>query len=141
MESLHKKAIRHISLSKYNEHTPLLYKTHKLTNFYDTIYMQKATLLHNYRHDRLPDSFSNMFSFKFDNYTNRLRNEAGTFYIIPTKYIPPLQSSIQTWNRIPLSIRETKKTSLFKTDLRNYLISKYDEICVKDKCFVCYTTP
>ena len=57
LESLHKKAIRHVTLSKYNEHTSKLYKANNLTNFHDTIKTQKLTFMHNFRHNRLPNSF------------------------------------------------------------------------------------
>ena len=140
LEYLHKKALRHLTLSKYNDHTSILYKKHKLTNFSDTLLLQGATLLHNYRHDRLPDSFSNMFSFKIDTDKNRLRNEDGTFETNSSKFISPLQSAIHFWNRIPIRIREIKTTSIFKNEIKEHFISKYEDFCIKDKCYVCNKT-
>ena len=66
LESLHKKALRHLTLSKFNEHTSKLYKEHNLLNFSDTILTQKAMFLHNFRHDRLPTNFNNFFTYKKD---------------------------------------------------------------------------
>ena len=66
LNTLHKKAIRNVTLSKYNEHTNPLYKKLKLTNLTDTILLQKVLVIHNFRHDRLPISFTNILTYKTD---------------------------------------------------------------------------
>jgi len=115
----------------------MVYKEHKLLNFSDTILLQKAVFMHNYRHDRLPDSFFNMFSYKVDTNQNRLHHEDGTFNTKTVKFLSPLQSAIYTWNSISRSTRELTKTSLFKKELKERLVANYEDFCLKNKCYVC----
>ena len=137
LDSLHKKAIRHLTLSKYNAHTSILYKKHNILSFQDTIFMQKALFMHNYRNDRLPISFQNQFIYKTDVDSQRLRHDEGTFVITNNRSLSPLQSAAHSWNNIPYSIRNISKTNLFKKSLKTYLINKYDDFCVNDNCYVC----
>ena len=137
LEIMHKKALRHINLAKYNAHTAYLYKKSKILNFSDTIFFQKALFMHNFRHNRLPDSFQNQFSFKSDTNTNRLRHDDGTFDVKNLKYSSPLNASAYSWNSIPFNIRETAKTSTFKKDLKEYLLNKYDDYCYINDCNIC----
>ena len=87
LNSLHKKAIRHLTLANYNAHTDKLYKYNNLTNFTDTISTQKATFLHNYRHNRLPINFNNMFTYKQDSNIDRLHHDIGTFVTSTSKHL------------------------------------------------------
>ena len=109
LEAMHKKAIRHLTHAKYNAHTSILYKNTGLLNLYDTIFLQKATFMHNFRFGRLPDSFLNFYTYKYDTSTNRLRHEDGTFNVKNYKFSSPLNTSVYTWNSIPFNIRETEK--------------------------------
>ena len=72
-----------------------------------------------------------------DTNTNRLRHEDGTYNLHFSKNPSPLQAAFYTWNCIPFHIRELNKTSLFKKELKKFLINKYETFCTKDKCYVC----
>lgn len=136
LETLHKKAIRHVSLAKYNAHTSYLYKSCNLLNFWDLITMQKALFMHNFRYDRLPDSFLNFFTYNNDHSINRLREEDSNFLIKTNS--SPLYNCASTWNRLPSDIKNIRKTTTFKNSLKDTLINKYEENCDKLKCFTCH---
>ena len=78
-----------------------------------------------------------MFTYKKDSNNDRIRQDYGSFDTSSSKYLSPLQSAVFYWNNTPINIREHTKSSIFKSELKTHLISKYDIECTKDKCYTC----
>ena len=62
IETLQKQCIRNISLKKFNAHTEPLFKTHDILKFKDKLAHSRAIFMHKYRHNKLPASFSGIFT-------------------------------------------------------------------------------
>ena len=66
-------------------------------------------------------------------------HDTGNF-ILPnngTKTKLPLIEAVKNWNSLPVYYKNIVKTSVFKHEIKDYLINKYDSDCTKSNCYVC----
>ncbi len=98
--------------------------------------------MHKYKYDRLPLSFTNMYTYKSQQGDCRLREEDGNFFIppLPKTLLSPHIESAKAWNHVPYIIKMESKESLFKNQFKKFLISKYSDDCDKIKCYTCHPT-
>ena len=80
LEILQKKAIRHINKMKYNSHTREAFKMHGFLQLLDLISYNQAVFIHNYKHNKLLSSFSNMLDDVPDN-IRRLRDDDYNYHL------------------------------------------------------------
>ena len=140
LESLQKKALRHICKAKYNAHTSPLFIEMKLLTLTDLIFVSRALFIHKFRNNRLPLVFSNFYSYKTQIGSERNREDDGKIEI-PIfnfkKTLAPKWECAKAWNRLPLYIRSIRKENEFKSILKNFLIAKYDPDCNILNCKIC----
>ena len=96
--------------------------------------------MHKYRYDRLPSSFTNMYTFKLQSGNCRLREEDGNFEIpaFSKSCLVPHIETAKIWNRLPYFLKSLTKEKQFKSQLKTFLINKYPDDCDKIKCFTCH---
>ena len=61
VETLQKKCIRNVALKKSVSHTEPIFKDLRILKFADKLSFSRLTFVHQYRHNKLPESFSNIF--------------------------------------------------------------------------------
>ena len=137
--NLQKKAIRNIALAKYNAHCEPIQKLLGLLSFLDVIKYNQALFMYKFRYGLLPSSFADFFIFKTQVGMDRIRNQDGNYDIPPTpRGMPaPHVEAIRVWNALPSDLKTILEIKLFKKELKNLLLSKYEDECTLPKCFVC----
>ncbi len=137
---LQKKAIRHISNSKYNSHTSLYFKTLNLLKFKDIIKYHQCSFIRQYKNNLLPSSFVGMFS---DVTSANMRTRDDDYNIVlPNINLPylsnfPTVQLIKTWNSLPITIKSESKLSTFQNCLKSHMTSLYMTDCILLNCRSC----
>ena len=62
IENLQKRCIRNVALKGFRSHTEPIYKNLEILTVSDKITLCRSTFMHQYRHEKLPPSFSGLFS-------------------------------------------------------------------------------
>ena len=144
IEILQKKAVRIISLSKYNAHTEPIFKTLKLLKVSDLQKLQTLKLYYKYIHDQLPRYLQDMpFHPNRDvhSYNTRNRNQVHhgrpkhTFATKSLRYSLPILVN----NTIPEIIDKINTHSLFGFSkyIKYQYLSKYENECQLLNCYIC----
>ena len=140
IETMQKKALRHVCKAKYNAHTaPLFIKLNQL-NFDDSVTMSRALFMHKFKFGHLPASFDNFYEFKSQIGANRVREDDGKIHVPTFNYpsvLSPKWECAKTWNGLPINIRNISKENDFKSSLKTFLISKYEAECSVLDCKIC----
>lgn len=145
--TLQKRAIRIITVSKYNAHTEPLFKHLKLLNIKDILNISVLKFYHKYINKTLPDYFQNLpfqLNHEIHNHNTRgahdlhiQRDEHG-FANECIRYATP-----KLINSTPDLIKDKLAThSLhgFSHYVKNHFINKYKEICYIPNCYICQNT-
>ena len=87
LETLQKRAVRHVALGNYNAHTVPLFKKFKLLTLLDSINFSRALFVHKLVNDRLPEAFSNYFQYLKQVGGDRNRSEDGKIFIPTFRFL------------------------------------------------------
>ena len=139
LTSVQKKAIRHVSAAKYSSHTDPLFIQNNQLKVNDIIRYNNLLFMHSLRYDNLPVSFNNILQLKTENNTDKIRSDMGSFFIPPnfSHIASPLHNAARDWNMLPLFYKSISKPSVFKKEIKSYLISKYNSYCDVINCYSC----
>ena len=116
-----RKSIRLINFKKKRDATAELFCNNKVLPFDQCLALASAKLLWKCSNGLLPSTLSTLFKTR----TNK------SFYL-PLRRVEMTQnfstsSGVQTWNKLPLNIRNSKTLGTFKTNCKKYLLSKIVE--------------
>ena len=142
IETLQKRSIRNISLKNFNAHTEPLFKTHNILKFKDKLSHSRAIFMHQYRHNKLPDSFSGIFTDTSITDNMQSRHNDYNYQNLPAnkKCLEnfPLKQIIFNWNRLSLELKATADPTEFDYLLRQNFLSKYSyETDCPPNCYNC----
>ncbi len=117
---LHKKVIRIITNSDYNDHTQPLFKQMNILNLADLSKLILASHMYKRMHS------NNLTTQPTHNY--QTRNQSALY--IPRPKLTLFKHSIlysgpKTWNDVPEIIKQSKSLPHFKKQLKSYLINSY----------------
>ena len=145
LETMQKKAIRHLTNQKYNAHTKPLFKSLNLLTLNAQIFLERVLFIHKYKHGKLPEAFKNLYTFYNDTNFNKIRSSNENF-ILPNsnnnlgcKY--PHIEAIKDWNQLPANLKNIYKFSEFKTSVKSFLLDKYEMECNNHRCNTCNNYP
>ena len=124
IQILQKKAIRAINSLPYNSHTENYFKVAQVLKVEDIFKLQIATQVHNEINQDLSNNlFSNIHGYPTRNNNN---------FSLPRYNLNKTKSSFvfkrfSIWNDLPEMIRVIDNNCKFKFELKNYLLSNYQE--------------
>ena len=111
IETLQKRCIRNISLKSFKAHTEPLFKTLSILKFSDKLSHSRAVFMHQYRHNKLPTSFSGMFVDTTMTDTMQSRHNDYNYQNLPAikKGLEnfPFKQIIFNWNSLCLELKAT----------------------------------
>ena len=121
LEIQQKKAIRHVNNLKYNSHTKEAFKQHGFLQLFDLISYNQAVFIQNYKTNKLPFSFNNMFDNVPEN--GRRSRDDDYNYLLPQNnhvYLNhfPQHKLIYNWNNLPLLVKSVSEPSKFRAELK-----------------------
>ena len=139
---LQKKAVRIITLSKYNAHTASIYKELKLLKVRDIYKLQELKFYHKLINKQLPECFYNIpytNTFEIHQYDTRDKNRlfmSRNNHVFANKCIR--YSMIRTGNNSPNDITvHTHSLYGFSSYIKQYLLGNYEYNCTKQNCYIC----
>jgi len=157
MKKLQKRAIRTLTVSKYNAHTEPLFKSLNLLKIEDMLKIQQLKFYFKYSHNQLPMYFS-----RRDNENSKQKEETfvlnlnSSIHNYNTRikhnlHIPNINHSyaqkclrykiVNTINNTPLLILNkihTHSLHGFTNYAKNVLIQNYTETCYIQNCYICH---
>ena len=143
LRKLQKKAIRIISISKYNAHTEPLFKCLNLLKLDDIFTYFSLKFYYKYCSQTLPAYFLNMFKRNTDIHTHDTRQLQS---LHPAKrrtaaagncirfYLP---ETIKSTPEIILSKIRTHSYAGFSQYIKRHMVNKYDAVCHIVNCYIC----
>ena len=140
LESVQKKAIRHICLAKYNSHTAPLFRSLGLLTLADSLNLSRALFVHGFINNTLPPAFETTYEFLKQAGEERNRNDTGKIFIPKFKFPKMLSAKWEAakyWNSLSYEMRNIRSIKEFKQVLKQHLISKYQEECSLLVCKIC----
>ena len=144
IETLQKRCIRNISLKNFKAHTEPLFKAHNILKFKDKLSHSRAIFMHKYRHNKLPVSFSGIFTETTMTDNIQSRHNDYNYQNLPASKKSlenfPLKQIIFNWNRLKLELKATADATEFDYLLRQNFLSQYNyETDCPQNCFNCNT--
>ena len=142
IENLQKRCIRSISLKSFKAHTEPLFKTQSILKFSDKLSHSRAVFMHKYRHNKLPTSFSGIFTDTTMTELMNSRHNDYNYQNLPAikKVLEnfPLKQIIFNWNSLSLELKSTADPMEFDKMLKEQILSKYSyETDCQENCFSC----
>ena len=142
---LQKRAMRIMTLSKYNAHTEPLFKELKLLKVKDIFDVQCMKFWHKFTNGLLPKFFRCMFRYNHEIHDIETRSH-DSLHLFPTRtsgarlvlrhYIPELLQKLP--DDVSRKVR-THSIDTFVSHVKTYLIDLYSYVCSVPNCFVCKT--
>ena len=141
---IQKKAVRIITLSKYNSHTEPLFKKLNTLKVEDLLKLQELKFYYKYRHQNLPVYLLNWQitpNTYIHNYNTRRKTELHTYrtkHEFAKKFLK--YNLPHVINNIPdLVIDKIVTHSLkgFSSYAKNYMLQKYNDTCSFLNCYIC----
>ena len=143
---LQKRAVRIIHRAKYNAHSEPLLKKSGLIALKDIFYFQRCKFYYKFKHNLLPDYFTNFFTLNNQIHNHGTRSSA-VLHRFPvnksrtdsciTHYIPSL------FNSLPTEVKnkfDTHSTAVFTHGYKLSLLNKYSSECRLRNCYICGLT-
>ena len=136
---LQKRAVRIINKTSYRAHTDPLFKADNILKLTDLYKLSSSLLIFDYKHDRLPISFNNYFSYPnrhtrqfLDVHTNVPRTDFSA--------MSPFHSIPKHWNNLLNNVKDITSRPLFINSLKNDFIDNYLDIvfCDNPRCTQCH---
>ncbi len=141
---LQKKAVRIISLSKYNAHTEPIFKQLKLLKVPDILKVQELKFFYKYQHKQLPDYLLQLpFNINADthSYSTRQQNKIHQPLAKHDYAKKCIRYDIpKLVNNTPSLILDkvwTHSLQGFAWYIKQHIIQNYQENCTIDACYIC----
>ena len=137
---LQKKALRRISGGHYNSHTTPLFKRLKILKLFDLLDLERVSVIHKFKHNKLPEKFSDMLKpIPEDKISIRHDLHCFTVPMSEVKYLArsPLISMVIAWNALPFLLKSIANHVEFKEELKKWKLSGYQEECILPVCRTC----
>ena len=129
--NMQKKIVRIINNKSYRSHTDPLFKKCQLLKLEDLYTLQVALFMHDYKYDRLPPSFTDIFqknTFLHGRHANNFpRYRPRTLFTanLPRHNFP------KTWNDLNPDLKNISSRNIFKRQLKTQFLNHYNS---KVKC-------
>ena len=138
---MQKDAIRRISGSHYNSHTSPLFKRLEILKFHDLLDLERVSIVHKFKHHKLPDKFTNNFLKSIPEDKISIRHDLHSFTVplASEKFLtraPTILMAI-TWNALPFYIKSIADHNDFKSEFKVLKLSGYQEDCILPVCYTC----
>ena len=142
IENLQKRCIRNVALKKFKAHTEPLFKELNILKFKDKLSYCRAKFMHQYRHGKLPTSFSGIFTDTIMTDEIQSRHNDYNYLNLPAtkKCLEnfPLKQIIFNWNSLSLELKSTAEPLEFGCLLKEKYLSLYSsEMDCIGECFSC----
>ena len=140
LEILQKKAIRHVAGVFYIAHTDPLFQSLRILKLRDLISLERAMLVHKFKHNKLPSAFHNFLTPITPIEMSR-RQDPDCFVFssnCPSSSLrSPTAKLITSWNAIQQSTKLIGCHKAFKAELTSSFLLSYSNICSKENCRAC----
>ena len=144
VETLQKKAVRTISLSKYNAHTEPVLKHLKLLKVCDILKLQTLKFYYKYRHGHLPTYLLNLpfqYNYETHGHNTRTRNQIHRDKVAHAFAVRSIR------HNLPLVVNDTSPEILEKINTHSLqgfagytkyrFLDRYNEECEIVNCYIC----
>ena len=142
IENLQKKCIRNVALKSFRAHTEPLFKQFGILKFTDKLSYCRAIFMHKYRHEKLPVSFSGIFTDTL--MSDELQSRHNDYNYLNEPAIKrclenfPLKQIIFNWNALDIDLKATGDKAEFENLLKEKYLSQYSfETDCLGKCYSC----
>jgi hypothetical protein len=140
---LQKRAIRCINNKAYRAHTEPLFKSNRILNIKDLYECQVRMFMHDYKYNRLPISFTNIFEYENQPTATTRRQVSNIYRGVPrTKFSEylPRHEFVTLWNTLNENDKSIRNKNGFKRNIRNKYIDNYAASvqCYNQYCKECY---
>ena len=142
IENLQKKCIRNVALKDFRAHTEPIFKELGILKFRDKLSYCRSVFMHQYRHGKLPPSFSGIFTETIMSTEMQSRHKDYNYQNQPAikgrleKF--PLKQIIFNWNRLDIELKATGDIEEFQKMLNSKILNNYKhETECPDNCFSC----
>ena len=140
---IQRKALRLVARAPYNAHTDVLFKTYNFLKFDDLVHLNQCIFMRQYSNKQLPISFKNMFQYlPLSQQVHRDHDYNFMPKLINHRHLQffPSVQMVRTWNCSNIFVKCEAEVFNMKETFISQCLSKYEEYCVKDNCFVCTRT-
>ena len=144
LQKLQKRAIRIITLSKYNDHTAPLFKKLNLLTIKDILALQELKLYYKFIHNNVPPYIQQWQIKQNTNIHSHYTRNQNEFYIVGTKHAfakQCLKNNLpNTLNATPQIVKDKLLTHSFygfTNYVKNNFIQNYQIICTVINCYTC----
>lgn len=141
-ETLQKKCIRSVALKKSMSHSEPIFKDLKILKFADKLSFCRSIFVHQYRHNKLPESFSNIFQDIICTDQLQTRHNDYNYKNLHTvknflqKF--PYPKMLATWNSLGIELKSTANADDFYQMLKNKFLTGYsNDIQCSGPCYSC----
>ena len=140
--TLQKKAVRHITCSKYNSHTSPIFKKLKLLKLSDCYKLNCAKIYHKKKLGILHPYHSKLLISKGAT-QERLTRQGSDIIMRKSSVFQRVNNLVfkvgYSWNNLPYEIKNSEKLSeqTFSKKVKAHYLSGYSEKCVIRNCYVC----
>ena len=143
IESLQKRCVRNVARKGFHSHTEPIFKQLSILTLADKLSYCRAIFMHKYKNNKLPVSFSGMFTDASDSDDLQTRHTDYNIYNQPAikrgleKF--PLKQIIANWNALDIDLKSTAEESEFEILLKEKFLSQYkfQTDCSHD-CYSCF---
>ena len=140
---IQRKALRLVARAPYNAHTDELFKKYKFLKYDDLIHLNQCIFMRQFSNKQLPKSFKNMFQYLplsqqvYRDHDYNFVTEVINYRNL--QFFPAVQM-VRTWNCSNIYVKCEAEIVSMKDIFLSQCLSKYEEYCSKDNCFVCNRT-
>ena len=142
IENLQKKCIRNVALKHFRAHTEPIFKDLGILKFTDKLSYCRSVFMHQYRHGKLPPSFSGLFTEA--TMSNEMQSRHNDYNYLNKPAVKgrleqfPLKQIIFNWNRLDLDLKSTGDIENFQRMLNSKILASYKvETECPDSCYSC----
>ena len=141
---LQKRAIRIVNNSKYNSHTDPLFKSSNILKLPDLLELQSLLFMHDFKNNKLPLSFQNMFETNENLPNSRQTRQSELYHVtlyrsdfcrkLPCHILP------NTWNNRARDLTNITSRPQIKSKMKSIFLGHYLErvICNNQGCGECH---
>ena len=144
VENLQKRCIRNVGLKSFRAHTEPIFKNLEILNLSDQIAFSKSVFMHQYRNNKLPVSFSDIFTDITNTDERQSRHNDYNYVKKPAikSYLEsfPYKQFVSNWNFLSIDLKSTADAIEFQQLLKENYLSNYNKnIQCDGPCFSCGT--
>ena len=142
IENLQKRCIRNVGLKNFRAHTEPIFKEMEILKFKDKLAYNRSVFMHQYKNNKLPESFSDIFTDVTNTDDLQTRHNDYNFVNKPAikSYLEkfPYKQILSNWNSLSIDLKSTADEDAFKQMLKEMYLSNYecDSQCL-GPCYSC----